>query len=173
MKKFFEQIKNMVLIMITPKPIEKFFDIIRDIFWIIFAVVCLVGCLVFAYYNNMAEGYLTTVIGRWLFSFFMGTAMAGFFIFFIPILKANWKKIMLGFELGEQIKTTRVDVRHEYGSTYSATSTTETKGCLFAIIAYFIALIPWYGILLLTGPVLPICKIVLIIKNIIKYKNQA
>ena len=47
-----------------------------------------------------------------------------------------WSKA--GYNIGKQIETTHVNVKHEFGNTYSVKSYTENKGCLFAIIALFI-----------------------------------
>ena len=44
-----------------------------------------------------------------------------------------WSKA--GYAIGKQIETTHINVRHEFGNTYSVKSYTENKGCLFAMIA--------------------------------------
>lgn len=43
-----------------------------------------------------------------------------------------------GYNVGKQIQTTHVNIKHEFGNTYSVKSYKENKGCLFAIIALFI-----------------------------------
>ena len=43
-----------------------------------------------------------------------------------------------GYDIGKQIETTHVNIRHEFANTYSVRSYKENKGCLFGIIAMFI-----------------------------------
>jgi len=39
-----------------------------------------------------------------------------------------------GFEVGKNVKSTHVEVKHEFGDTYKVSTYTDNKGCLFAII---------------------------------------
>ena len=59
------------------------------------------------------------------------------------MVKSMWSSGSAGYRAGEQIQTTHISVRHEYGNTYRVKSTTEDQGCILAMIYGFINLFVW------------------------------
>lgn len=62
---------------------------------------------------------------------------------FKEVAKSAWKAARYGYQIGETIKTTHVNVSHEFGNSYKVTSTTEDKGILFACIGMMCILGTW------------------------------
>jgi len=170
LKRLFYLMKNSLIMTVTPKPIEKKSDIIFKCIWIVYAVVCFTMgvCFIFA---EMDSGDIGNNIIYFLGGLWIGLGTCSLASLMFIIIKASWKFIVLGYKVGDQIKETNVTVRHEYGSNYKVTSTTETKGCLFGVIACMLSLLPWSAICAFTGPIIPVKRMIKTIKQIIDYKK--
>ncbi len=60
---------------------------------------------------------------------------ASLILHFKAVVKSVFKSASAAYQVGEKFETTHYQVRHEYGNTYSVSSTTDNKGCLFAGLA--------------------------------------
>ena len=60
---------------------------------------------------------------------------ASLILHFKDVVRSVFKSATAAYQVGEKIETTHYEVRHEYGNTYSVSSHTENKGCLFAGLA--------------------------------------
>ncbi len=89
----------------------------------------------------------------------VGFGFATIIIYFKKISKTVVNAGKLGFNTGEKFETTHVNVTHEYGNTYSVSSYTENKGCLFAFIFAFAAYMIWGAFCLYVGPFLTFKKL--------------
>ncbi len=95
---------------------------------------------------------------------------ASFFLYFKKMIKVVFNASKFGFIVGEQVKTTYVDVTHEYGNTYKVSSHTETKGLLFAYIAATASFVCWAAFCVYVAPFLTFKKVKGTLKNIDEYK---
>ncbi len=92
-------------------------------------------------------------------------------IMYLPeIIKNTLKAGKAGFEVGQNVETTHVDVEHVYGNTYKVSSHTENKGCLFAFIAGGAKLFVWLFFCVYIGPFLTLKKAKGTSKNIKEYE---
>lgn len=78
-----------------------------------------------------------------------------------------------GYQIGETVKTTKVDVSHEFGNTYKVSSHTEEKGLLFACIAMAGIMIAWAGYCIYKGTFLTFKKIKNTKLKLEEYKSNA
>ena len=169
MSKLTTRFKNAITAIITPKPITSKADIRRYYVWVAYTIVCFLFAIIMTISLFLTIEEIDFLIIPLLIWTMLG--MGSLLSFFIPVIKSTWKYIVLGFVIGSAFKTEHVSVEHTYGSNYEVKSQTETKSCLFSIIAFFIALYPWSALFAITGPILPIKKMKLMSKEIANYKK--
>lgn len=75
------------------------------------------------------------------------------------VAKSAWKAAKFGYQIGETIQTTHVNIKHEFENTYKVSSRTENKGLLFACIAMFCIMCAWGGYCTYKGTFLTFKKI--------------
>ncbi len=81
-------------------------------------------------------------------------------ITYLPeVVRSIFKAGKTGFEVGEKIETTHIQVTHEYGNNYRVSSTTDNKGCLFGFFGGIIQFIIWAIFCVYIGPFLTFKKI--------------
>ncbi len=97
---------------------------------------------------------------------------ASMFLYFKQMIKVIFNAGKIGYTVGSQIKTTHVDVTHEYSNTYKVSSHTTNKGILFTIIAVFVGYMCYGYFCILIAPFLTCKKIISTVKNLQKYKAQ-
>ncbi len=94
-------------------------------------------------------------------------------IMYLPqVIKTIRKTGSIGFNIGENIETTHVNVTHEYGNTYKVSSYTETKGCLFAIVGGVLGFFAWAIFCVYVGPFITFKKIRASSDNVKKYHRN-
>lgn len=90
---------------------------------------------------------------------FAGWGMVTMKMHFKEVAKSAWKAARYGYKVGETIKTTNVNVSHEFGNTYKVTARTEDKGVLFACIGVMVILLAWSAYCVYKGTFLTFKKI--------------
>ncbi len=85
------------------------------------------------------------------------------------VFKSAWTAAKFGYEVGEKIQTTHVDVTHEYGNTYKVSTRTEDKGLLVAVICVSCIVISWMAYCVYKGTFLTMKKIKASKENLSKY----
>ena len=88
------------------------------------------------------------------------------------VKKSVLKSGVEGYGIGKNIETTHVEVSHEYGNTYSVSSYTENKGCLFALLAGGGRYLLWVIYCAYAGPFVTVKKIKASQENVKKYEAQ-
>lgn len=96
---------------------------------------------------------------------------ATIFLNFKLFIKSVFNAGKDGYAIGEQVQTTHVNVRHEYGNQYSVKTNTEHQGCVVAFISGFINLFVWAFLSVYICPFLMFKKIVETNKNLQKFEN--
>ncbi|MBQ8311563.1 MAG: hypothetical protein IJX80_11185 [Clostridia bacterium] len=92
-------------------------------------------------------------------------------IMYLPkIIKSVVSSGSTGYNIGEKFQTTHVRVTHEYGNSYSVSSHTENKGCLFAVIAGTVKFMIWAFFCVYIGPFITFRKLRESVKNVRCYK---
>ncbi len=123
--------------------------------------------------NGVGGFFVTVLLGAiYLFTFeFAFLGMATMKMHFKEVAKNAWSAAKFGYEVGEKIQTTHVDVTHEYGNTYKISSRTESKGLLFAIICASVIMLSWGAYCVYKGSFLTIKKIKTSKQKLAEYKN--
>lgn len=88
------------------------------------------------------------------------------------IFKSVIKFGSTGYHIGEKIETTSVKVTHEFGNSYRVSSSTENKGCLFAVIAGMIRFFVWAFFCVYIAPFLTLKKLIKTINSIKGYPRD-
>lgn len=68
---------------------------------------------------------------------------ASMILYFKKMVKSIWEATKIGYQIGEQVKTTEIDIKHEYGNTYKVSKNTYDKGLLFAYITAVAGFVVW------------------------------
>ena len=97
---------------------------------------------------------------------------ASLFLYFKQMIKVILNAGKIGYNVGSQIKTTRIDITHEYANTYKVSSYKEDKGIFFTIIAVVASFWCWLFFCVYIAPFLTCKKIISTVKNLQKYKTQ-
>ena len=87
------------------------------------------------------------------------------------VLKSLFQSMKVGYKIGEQVQTTRVQVTHEFGDTYRVSSHTDNQGCLFAVIGGGVRLLIWMVFSIYIAPYLLYKKVRDSMKNIKAYEE--
>ncbi len=96
---------------------------------------------------------------------------ATLFMYLPQVLGTVGKTAAKGFEIGDSVKTTHVNVTHEYGDYYKVSSHTESSGCLFALFGGLAGFFLWAVFCVYIGPFINFKKIAISIKNIAKFSS--
>lgn len=104
-------------------------------------------------------------------AYFTAWGYATIFLNFKLFIKSVFKAGKDGYAIGEQVQTTHVNVRHEYGNQYSVRTETEHQGCIVAMISGFINLFVWAFLSVYICPFLMFIKIKTTDKNLKAFKN--
>ncbi len=97
---------------------------------------------------------------------------ASLILYFKQVFKTVLNAGKIGYKVGEQFKTTYVDVKHEYANTYKVSSRTEDKGLLFGFIAGMASFFCWVFFCVYIAHFHTYKKVKTTIKNINEYKNK-
>ncbi len=101
-----------------------------------------------------------------------GWGMANMWIYRSRVFKSVEKGGRAGYQAGEQIQTTHIDITHEYGNTYRATARTENKGCLFMVIGGMIKFLGWAFVCVYFIPFYTLKKLRDSIQNLKQYSAE-
>lgn len=104
-------------------------------------------------------------------AFITAWGFATIFLNFKLFIKSLFNAGKDGYAIGEQVQTTHVNVRHEYGNQYSVKTNTEHQGCVVAFISGFINLFVWAFLSVYICPFLMFKKITETNKNLQKFEN--
>ncbi len=107
-----------------------------------------------------------------LFLFWICWGYATFFLYLPLIFKRMLKYGTAGYEAGKQIKTTNVQVTHEYGDNYKVSSSTDDKGVFGALLSFFISGMVWCVISVGIGSFWTFKKFKNSIKNLRAYSQK-
>ena len=92
---------------------------------------------------------MTPILGA-----FGGCAFSSMALYFKQMVKFIFTGAKVGYTAGKEIKTTHVNISHEYGNNYSVSSYTDHKGLLMSVIMIFVAYMTYA---MFCGFVAPFC----------------
>ncbi len=125
---------------------------------IFFAVFSVFGiAFLFFVFSSEFEGVSWSYLLIIPLGVFMGSCYTCMALYFKPMAKFIVTAAKVGYAAGEEIRTTHVNVSHEYGNNYKVTAHTEHKGFLVSLILGFIAFYFW---LMFCGFVAPFCTFI-------------
>ncbi len=130
----------------------------------------------------MVLAYLTSIVIHPALAIFLdliylitfelsGLGCATIKLYFKEVKKSAWQAAKFGYQVGEHIQSTEVNVTHEFGNTYKISSRTTNRGLLFAIICASAILISWAFFCCYKGSFLTIKKIKLTKQKLEEYIN--
>lgn len=102
----------------------------------------------------------------------MGSGYTCMALYFKPMMKYIFTAAKVGYQAGAEIRTTHVNVSHEYGNNYKVTSHTEHKGFLVSLIFGFIAFYFWLVFCLWVAPFCTYIKARKAVKTLQAYRLQ-
>ncbi len=144
---------------------------------IIFTILCTImigGALREELGTNTVISFFISIIFFAIYMVVFRLAFLGFAtmkMHYKKVFKSAWNAAKFGYQVGEKIQTTHIDVTHEFGNTYKVSSRTEDKGFLFAIICSFAIIISWGAYCIYKGTFLTMKKIKASEENLAKYNN--
>lgn len=141
--------------------------------YIVFTVFAVIESIIFILIPN--ESDLPDILSKIIFPPALLLTNWGFatMINYLPeIIKSVSEAGKAGYEVGETVETTHVEVTHEYGNNYRVSAHTENKGCLFAFIAGMIKFMIWSIFCVYVGPFLTFKKIAGTVNNMKNYSPE-
>ncbi len=161
----------------TPTPIQNDESVLKAKRWlkkvaIIYSIFAAAALLLFFVATFKGLPFPTNILFLPLFALAAST-FASMALYFKQMVKTIYKAAKFGYAVGDQIRTTHVTVTYEYSNTYKATSHTESKGLLFALIAGLICYMCWGYFCMFVAPFLTVKKIKATLKNIREYEIKA